>query len=53
MAWVLANPVVAAPIVGATKPHHVTDAVAAVDVELTADEKAALEANYTPRENQF
>ncbi len=53
MAWVLANPVVASPIVGATKPHHVTDAVAAVDVELTADEMAALEANYTPRDNQF
>ncbi len=28
MAWVLKNPVVSAPIVGATKPNHLTDAVA-------------------------
>ena len=49
LAWVLSNPVVDAPIVGATKPHHLTDAVAALDIELTDDEKAALEAPYTPR----
>jgi 1-deoxyxylulose-5-phosphate synthase len=41
-AWVLKNPVVVAPIVGATKPHHLPDAVAAVDVQLT-------EEPYTPR----
>ena len=35
LAWVLRNPVVDAPIVGATKPHHLTDAVAALDLELT------------------
>ena len=49
LAWVLNNPVVTAPIVGPTKPHHLTDAVAALDLELTDDEVAALEAPYTPR----
>src|SRR4051812_28666192 len=49
LAWVLHNPVVAAPIVGPTKPHHLADAVAALDVELTDDEVEALEAYYTPR----
>ncbi len=50
LAWVLANPVVASPIVGATKPHHLTDEVAALDVHLTDDEKAALEAHYPLRQ---
>lgn len=50
LAWVLKNPVVTAPIVGATKPHHLADAIAAVDVHLTDDEIAILEAPYTPRE---
>jgi aryl-alcohol dehydrogenase-like predicted oxidoreductase len=48
LAWVSANPVVSAPIVGASKPHHLTDAVASLDVQLTADEVARLEAPYTP-----
>jgi aryl-alcohol dehydrogenase-like predicted oxidoreductase len=48
LAWVLHNPVVAAPIVGPTKPHHLSDAVAALDIELTADEITSLEAPYTP-----
>jgi aryl-alcohol dehydrogenase-like predicted oxidoreductase len=48
LAWVLKNPVVAAPIVGPTKPHHLTDAVAALDVELTDEEINTLEAPYTP-----
>ncbi|MDA0172078.1 aldo/keto reductase [Solirubrobacter taibaiensis] len=49
MAWVLRNPVVDSPIIGATKPHHLADAVAALDIELTDDEVAALEAPYVPR----
>jgi aryl-alcohol dehydrogenase-like predicted oxidoreductase len=49
LAWVLKNPVVTSPIVGATKPHHLADAVAAVDVHLTDDEIRALEEPYTPR----
>jgi aryl-alcohol dehydrogenase-like predicted oxidoreductase len=49
LAWVLANPVVSSPIVGATKHHHLADAAAALDIELTPDEKAALEEHYTPR----
>jgi aryl-alcohol dehydrogenase-like predicted oxidoreductase len=49
LAWVLKNPVVSAPIVGATKTHHLADAVAALDLTLTADEIAALEDPYTPR----
>ena len=50
LAWVLRNPVVSAPIVGATKQHHLADAAAALDVALTDDEVQRLEANYTPRE---
>ena len=38
LAWVLSNPAVSAPIVGATKPHHLTEAVAALDLHLTDDE---------------
>jgi 1-deoxyxylulose-5-phosphate synthase len=46
LAWVLRNPLVSAPIVGATKPHHLTEAVAALDIHLTDDEVAALEKPY-------
>jgi aryl-alcohol dehydrogenase-like predicted oxidoreductase len=49
LAWVLKNPVVAAPIVGPTKPHHLPDAVAALDIRLTDEEISALEAPYTLR----
>ncbi|GAA0909019.1 aldo/keto reductase [Pseudonocardia zijingensis] len=48
LAWVLHQEAVTAPIVGATKPGHVEDAVAAVDLELSAEEIAALEAPYVP-----
>ena len=48
LAWVSRHPTVDAPIVGATKPEHIADAVASVDVELTDDEVAMLEAPYTP-----
>ena len=50
LAWVLRNPVVTAPIVGATKPSHLADAAAALEFELTNDEVAALEEHYTPRQ---
>jgi 1-deoxyxylulose-5-phosphate synthase len=50
LAWVLKNPTVDAPIVGATKQHHLADAVASLDITLTDDEIKALEAPYTPRE---
>jgi aryl-alcohol dehydrogenase-like predicted oxidoreductase len=53
MAWVLRNPVVDAPIVGPTKSHHLTDAVAALDIELTDEEVTALEEHYTPREPTY
>jgi aryl-alcohol dehydrogenase-like predicted oxidoreductase len=49
LAWALRNPVVSAPIVGATKPHHLPDAAAALELALTEDEVAALEEPYTPR----
>jgi 1-deoxyxylulose-5-phosphate synthase len=50
LAWVLRQPAVTAPIIGATKPGHLEDAIAAVDVELSDDEAAQLEGPYTPRE---
>src|SRR5690606_654336 len=43
LAWVLRNPTVAAPIVGPTKPHHLPDAVAALDLQLSEEEVRALE----------
>jgi aryl-alcohol dehydrogenase-like predicted oxidoreductase len=49
LAWVLKNPVVTAPIVGATKSHHLADAAAALDVQLTDDEIRRLEEPYTPQ----
>jgi len=48
MAWVLRHPAVASPIVGATQPHHLEDAVAALAVSLNDDEVARLEAAYRP-----
>jgi aryl-alcohol dehydrogenase-like predicted oxidoreductase len=49
LAWVAKHPAVSAPIVGATKPHHLDDAIASVDIQLTADEIQSLEAPYTPQ----
>ncbi len=46
LAWVLQVPGVTAPIIGATKPEHLNDAVAALEVKLTHEEIAALEAPY-------
>ena len=48
LAWVLSKQAVTAPIIGATKPHHLQDAVAGLALRLTAEEVAALEAPYTP-----
>jgi aryl-alcohol dehydrogenase (NADP+) len=48
LAWLAHNPVVTAPIVGVTKPAHLADAVAALDVELDAEEVDLLEAAYAP-----
>jgi 1-deoxyxylulose-5-phosphate synthase len=53
MAWVLRNPVVTAPIVGATKPNHLADAVAALDVQLTSEEASALEEHYVTRKPPY
>jgi hypothetical protein len=50
MAWVLKNPVVDAPIVGATKEQHLSDAVASLDLQLTDDEVIALEEPYVLRQ---
>ncbi len=50
LAWLLSKPVITAPIVGATKLHHLDDAIAAVDVRLSSDEIAALEEPYVPHE---
>jgi aryl-alcohol dehydrogenase-like predicted oxidoreductase len=48
LAWLLSRPGITAPIVGATKPHHLADAAAALDVHLTFEEIAELEAPYVP-----
>jgi aryl-alcohol dehydrogenase-like predicted oxidoreductase len=48
LAWVLQTPGVTAPIVGATRLEHLSDAVAALEVKLTPEEIAALEAPYVP-----
>ena len=48
LAWVLHKPAVTAPIVGASKPHHLDDAIAALSLSLSADENAQLETPYVP-----
>jgi aryl-alcohol dehydrogenase-like predicted oxidoreductase len=48
LAWVRQQPAVTSPIVGATKPHHLEDAVASVDLTLTPEELETLEAPYQP-----
>ncbi len=48
LAWVLQKQPVAAPIIGATKLNHISDAVGALDIVLTAEEISALEAPYRP-----
>ncbi|MER7366284.1 aldo/keto reductase [Nonomuraea wenchangensis] len=53
LAWLLHQPAVTAPIIGATKDRHVDDAVAAVDVRLSEEELAFLAEPYRPREVRF
>lgn len=50
LAWVIQKPQVSAPIIGASKPGHLDDAIAALDIKLTNDEIAALEAPYVPHD---
>jgi aryl-alcohol dehydrogenase-like predicted oxidoreductase len=48
LAWLLSKPTVVAPIIGATKMHHLDTAIRAVELKLTDDEVKALEAPYQP-----
>ena len=48
LAWVLHQPAITAPIIGASKLKHLEDAVAALEVELSAEERAFLEEPYIP-----
>ena len=48
LAWLLSKPAITSPIVGATKPHHLSDAAAALTLRLTPEDIAALEEPYTP-----
>ncbi|MEV7447397.1 aldo/keto reductase [Streptomyces nigra] len=48
LAWLLRRPGITAPVVGATRPHHLPDAVAALELELDDTEVARLEAPYVP-----
>ncbi|PWI19393.1 alcohol dehydrogenase [Streptomyces sp. Act143] len=48
LAWLLRNPVISAPIVGAGKPAHLDDALAALELGLTDEEVAELETPYVP-----
>lgn len=48
LGWLLHQPAVVAPIVGASKPKHIEDALAALDLDLSDEEVAALEQPYQP-----
>jgi len=48
LAWMLSKPVITAPIIGASKPGHLEDAVAALSVKLTREEISQLEELYQP-----
>lgn len=50
LAWVLSNPTVTAPIIGASKPGHIEEALAALDLELSEEEISTLEAHYVPHQ---
>ena len=48
LAWLLHNPIVTAPIIGATKTEQIKELIGAVDLTLSAEEAAALEKPYRP-----
>jgi len=48
LAWMLSKPVITAPIIGASKPGHLEDAVAAISLDLSKEELDALETPYHP-----
>ncbi len=48
LAWMLSKPLITAPIIGATQPHHLEDAVAALSIQLTPDEIKHMEEPYLP-----
>jgi aryl-alcohol dehydrogenase-like predicted oxidoreductase len=48
MAWVLSRPAITSPIVGATRPQHLEDAIAALSIKLSDEEIARLEELYQP-----
>ncbi|NUP47927.1 MAG: aldo/keto reductase [Catenulispora sp.] len=50
LAWLMAQPAVTAPVIGVTRPQHLTDALAACELELSAAEIAALEREYVPHQ---
>ncbi|MEM7425119.1 MAG: aldo/keto reductase [Pseudomonadota bacterium] len=52
LAWVMGRPGLAAPVIGATRPEQVDKAVAALDIKLTDEEAATLEAGYGVRPNR-
>jgi aryl-alcohol dehydrogenase-like predicted oxidoreductase len=48
LAWMLSKPFITAPIIGATRPHHLEDAIAALSVQLSPDEIRRVEEAYRP-----
>lgn len=49
LAWVMKNPAITAPIIGASKPGHIADAVAALEIELSEEECKQIESPYRPQ----
>ena len=48
LAWLLHKPAITSPIIGATKPEQLSDALAALELSLSREEVGALEALYQP-----
>jgi 1-deoxyxylulose-5-phosphate synthase len=53
LAWVMHNPTVSAPLIGATRPQHLSDAVAALTIQLSDEECHRLTQAYVPRYPTF